>query len=96
MINVPNLTQRRDILTKITPSLHMASDINFEQLAFLTNGFVGADLVSLCREAALIVLLDGDRNSEKVCSNLINVNSFSRKGIPNVWGVWGGGVVSLL
>jgi SpoVK/Ycf46/Vps4 family AAA+-type ATPase len=62
----------------------MASDINFEQLAFLTNGFVGADLVSLCREAALIVLLDSDRNSEKVCSNLVNVNSFSRKGIPNV------------
>lgn len=90
MINVPNLSQRRDILTKITPSLHMASDINFEQLAFLTNGFVGADLVSLCREAALIVLLDGDRNSEKVCSNLAQF--IFKKGYSKCLG----GVVSLL
>lgn len=85
MINVPNLSQRTDILTKITSSLRMASDINLEQLAFLTNGFVGADLVSLYREAALMVLLNDDRNSEKVCSNLIDVNSFSRKRIPNIF-----------
>ena len=34
----------------------LAKDVDIEELAVLTEGFVGADLNALCREAALLAL----------------------------------------
>ncbi len=34
----------------------LAADVDLEQLAAITHGFVGADLAALCREAAMICL----------------------------------------
>ena len=55
-LGVPDATGRREILTIHTRGMPLAEDVELEELARSTYGFVGADLASLCREAALQVL----------------------------------------
>lgn len=61
MINVPNESQRLDILRKVTSTLPLSEDVDLKRLAFITNGYVGADLVSVAREAVLLVILGGNQ-----------------------------------
>ena len=56
MIGVPNAVQRLSVLAAHTQSLKLASDVDLAHLAELTLGYVGADIASLCREAALVAL----------------------------------------
>ncbi|OMO77343.1 hypothetical protein CCACVL1_15065 [Corchorus capsularis] len=54
---VPSPKQRLDILhTLLSKMDHCISDNQVQQLATATHGFVGADLASLCNEAALVCL----------------------------------------
>lgn len=53
MIPAPDLTGRLEILRIHTRKMPTAPDVNLEQLAAITHGFVGADLAALCREAAM-------------------------------------------
>ncbi|XP_052099557.1 ribosome biogenesis protein SPATA5L1-like [Mytilus californianus] len=81
MINVPNESQRLDILKKVTSSLPLSEDVDLERLAFITNGYVGADLVSVAREAVLIVLLGCNKERK------IKMNHFEkavRKVMPSI------------
>lgn len=56
-IGVPSSAQRSDILRVILHGMrHSLSDIQIEQLAMATHGFVGADLSALCCEAAFVCL----------------------------------------
>jgi transitional endoplasmic reticulum ATPase len=55
-INVPNKTGRLSILKIHTRGMPLAKNINLDELAGLTHGFVGADLESLSKEAAMNVL----------------------------------------
>ncbi|XP_039026973.1 calmodulin-interacting protein 111-like isoform X3 [Hibiscus syriacus] len=56
-IGVPSPKQRLDILHTLLRKIdHCISDIQVQQLAMTTHGFVGADLASLCNEAALVCL----------------------------------------
>ncbi|XVF52326.1 hypothetical protein PTKIN_Ptkin05aG0009600 [Pterospermum kingtungense] len=56
-IGVPSPKQRLDILRTLLSKMdHCISDIQVQQLAVTTHGFVGADLASLCNEAALVCL----------------------------------------
>jgi transitional endoplasmic reticulum ATPase len=52
-ISVPDRGGRRQILDIHTRGMPLAADVDLEQLADWTHGFVGADLESLCREAAM-------------------------------------------
>ena len=52
----PDTSGREAILRIHTRSMQLASDVCLERLARLTIGFVGADLASLCQEAALAVI----------------------------------------
>lgn len=56
VLRVPDLHGRKEILQIHSRDASLASDIDFNRLAHLTPGFVGADLESLCREAAMIAL----------------------------------------
>jgi len=56
LINVPNKTGRLEILKIHTRGMPLAKNINLDELAGLTHGFVGADLESLSKEAAMNVL----------------------------------------
>ena len=53
---VPNKKGRLQILKIHTRNMPLAKDVNIESIAEITHGFVGADLSSLAKEAAMNVL----------------------------------------
>lgn len=55
-ISVPDKKGREEILNIHSRGMPLAQDIDLTVLAELTNGFVGADLEAVCREAAMICL----------------------------------------
>lgn len=55
-IDVPNKEGRLNILKIHTRNMPLAKDVNLEKLATLTHGFVGADISSLTKEAAMSAL----------------------------------------
>jgi transitional endoplasmic reticulum ATPase len=55
-INVPGKQGRLSILKIHTRNMPLAKDVNLEEIASITHGFVGADLASLCKEAAMNIL----------------------------------------
>ena len=55
-IRVPDRRGRLDILKIHSRNMPLAKNVNLEELARVTHGFVGADLNSLAKEAAMIVL----------------------------------------
>ncbi|SFG11736.1 transitional endoplasmic reticulum ATPase [Halopelagius inordinatus] len=55
-IGVPNERGRREILDVHTRRMPLAEDVDLERLAARTHGFVGADLESLGKEAAMTAL----------------------------------------
>ncbi|MFA5019581.1 MAG: CDC48 family AAA ATPase [Candidatus Pacearchaeota archaeon] len=55
-INVPDKKGRLSILKIHTRNMPLTKDVNLESLASITHGFVGADIASLAKEAAMNVL----------------------------------------
>lgn len=55
-IGVPDKKGRLAILKIHTRNMPLTKDVDLEELAGITHGFVGADLAALCREAAMNVL----------------------------------------
>lgn len=55
-IGIPDRNGRLKILQIHTRDMPLANDVDLEELADLTHGFVGADLQSLCREAAMTAI----------------------------------------
>ena len=55
-IGVPNEAGRREILDVHTRRMPLAEDVDIDRLASRTHGFVGADLESLAKEAAMTAL----------------------------------------
>ncbi|XP_027030300.2 nuclear valosin-containing protein-like isoform X4 [Tachysurus fulvidraco] len=52
-LGMPDKRVRIKILRILCRKLKLAEDFDFAQLAWLTPGYVGADLMALCREAAM-------------------------------------------
>jgi len=52
-IGIPDSIGRLEILRIHTKNMKLADDVDLEQIANETHGYVGADLASLCSEAAL-------------------------------------------
>ncbi|ORZ33552.1 AAA ATPase [Catenaria anguillulae PL171] len=52
-IGIPDPTGRLEILRIHTKNMKLADDVDLEQLASETHGYVGADVASLCSEAAM-------------------------------------------
>ncbi|XP_014256750.1 transitional endoplasmic reticulum ATPase TER94-like [Cimex lectularius] len=52
-IGIPDTTGRLEVLRIHTKNMKLAEDVDLEQIAADTHGHVGADLASLCSEAAL-------------------------------------------
>ncbi len=55
-IGVPDRKGRKEILQIHTRGMPLAKDVNIDELADVTHGFVGADLAALAREAAMSAL----------------------------------------
>jgi transitional endoplasmic reticulum ATPase len=56
LIPAPDKAGRLEILHIHTRTMPLSRDVNLEQLASITHGFVGADLQSLCREAGMTAI----------------------------------------
>ena len=56
VISVPDKTGRLEILQIHTRGMPLAENVDLERLAAVTHGFVGADMMALCREAAMSCL----------------------------------------
>ncbi|MFS8637549.1 MAG: CDC48 family AAA ATPase [Gemmatimonadota bacterium] len=56
VVGVPDQDGRREILAIHTRGMPLAEDVNLDDLARTTYGFVGADLAALAREAAIETL----------------------------------------
>jgi len=55
-IPIPDRTGRREILDIHTRGMPLAPDVDLDELANITHGYVGADLAALCRESAMHAL----------------------------------------
>ncbi|XP_022097918.1 nuclear valosin-containing protein-like isoform X2 [Acanthaster planci] len=52
-LGIPGVKERERILQVLCRNLRLSQDFSFASLSSLTPGYVGADLMSLCREAAM-------------------------------------------
>ncbi|BBK41306.1 ATPase AAA [Allostella vacuolata] len=86
LVGVPDENGRREILEIHTRGMPLAADADLGRLAFLTPGFVGADLAALCREAAMIALRrlipdisfeDGRISEEKLAALVVTAADFA-------------------
>ncbi|HDS45882.1 MAG TPA: AAA family ATPase [Methanomicrobia archaeon] len=55
-IGIPDRNGREEILQVHTRGMPLADDVNLKVVANITHGFVGADLATLCKEAAMHAL----------------------------------------
>lgn len=56
LVPVPDEKARLDIFKIHTRSMNLAEDVNLEELAKKTEGYTGADIEALCREAAMLAV----------------------------------------
>lgn len=66
-IGIPDRKGRLDILKKLTKHMSISEDVDLNEIARRTHGFVGADLMMLCRESAFEAL-----TSKHTIDELIN------------------------
>src|SRR2546426_1205630 len=75
-IGIPDRDGRLEILQIHTRGMPLAKDVNLEELAGITHGYVGADLAALAKEAALRalrrVLPDLDLEVEEIPVDVLN------------------------
>ena len=55
-IGVPDSEERQEVLEIHTRNMPLSEDVDLHKIASTTHGFVGADLESLCKEAAMRVV----------------------------------------
>ncbi|MBO5151025.1 MAG: CDC48 family AAA ATPase, partial [Methanobrevibacter sp.] len=68
-IGVPDTEERKEVLEIHTRNMPLADDVDLDKIANTTHGFVGADLESLCKEAAMRVvrrILPEIQNDEEI------------------------------
>ena len=68
-IGVPDAEERKEVLEIHTRNMPLAEDVDLDKISTTTHGFVGADLESLCKEAAMRVvrrILPEIQNDEEI------------------------------
>ena len=68
-IGVPDKEERKEVLEIHTRNMPLSDDVDLDKIANTTHGFVGADLESLCKEAAMRVvrrILPEIQNDEEI------------------------------
>jgi transitional endoplasmic reticulum ATPase len=69
-VESPDEKARNEIIGKLTSEMPLSKDVDLAQIAARTKGFSGADLVALCREAAINAI----RNKERI----VNYSDFEK------------------
>ena len=65
LVSPPDKKGRLEIFKIHTKNMPLAKDVKLEELADKTEGYVGADIEAVCREAALLALRE-DMNAKEV------------------------------
>lgn len=76
VLNPPNFPARKEILDIHTRGMPLDGDVDLDEIANITSGFVGADLEMLCKDAALISV-QKLTNKESVDYNLLDTITIS-------------------
>jgi len=84
-LGIPNRNGREEILQVHTRGMPLAGDVNLKEIAGRTHGFVGADLASLCKEAAMHAIrkilpeidMERDIPQEVIESLVVSKNDFN-------------------
>ena len=76
VLNPPNFPARKEILDIHTRGMPLDDDVDLDEIANITSGFVGADLEMLCKDAALISV-QKLTNKESVDYNLLDTITIS-------------------
>ncbi len=63
-IGMPDKTTREEIFKVHTMGMPLAKDVNLEQLAEMSEGYTGADIESVCREAGMALIREGRVNDK--------------------------------
>ena len=74
LIGAPNEVGRKEILDIHTSNMNLDEDVDIDALAAQTNGFVGADLAALSREAALDAIQDSFTGDDITIEDVLNGN----------------------
>ncbi len=61
LIRAPNAEERREILKIHTRDMPLADDVDLDDIAKRTNGYVGSDLASVCKEAAMLAIRESKK-----------------------------------
>ncbi|KAI8320519.1 AAA-domain-containing protein [Martensiomyces pterosporus] len=86
-IDVPNQVARAKILRYYTQKMPTHSDLDIDDVAESTNGYVGADLAALCREAAthaITTQLEGKRTAGTVGVSRADFTEAMKKVVPSI------------
>ncbi|MFC1459610.1 CDC48 family AAA ATPase [Microvirga arabica] len=86
VIGVPDEPGRREIMGIHTRGMPLAEDVNLDEIARITYGFVGADLAALSREAAMDSLrriLPGINLRDGIPSNVLESLQVNRQDFMN-------------
>ena len=70
-VGLPDLKSRIAIFKVHTKDIPLANDVDIEELAKKTEGYVGADIEAVCREAVMLTLRD-DMDAEEVYMSEFN------------------------
>ena len=88
VIGVPNAMQRLSILKAHTRSLKLSDEVDLAHVAELTLGYVGADIASLCQEAAFVALKRMINQSNNGNRDSLNVQETLKDNEGNVIEFW--------
>ena len=87
IVGVPDENGRREIIAIHTRGMPLAEDVNLDELARRTYGFVGADLAALVREAALEavrrIMPKIDLSKETIPTEVLDALSVEQRDIDN-------------
>jgi transitional endoplasmic reticulum ATPase len=64
LVGQSTLAGRKDIFRIHTKNIPLGEDVNIDDLATLTEGFVGSDIEAVCREAVMLALRDNFENDK--------------------------------
>ena len=56
LVSIPDAKSRKDIFKLHTRKMPLAKDVKIDEMVAKTDGYVGADIESVCREAAMLAL----------------------------------------